>query len=332
MTRDPWSELEPPNSELALRGRRVDSAGKWGFFWARLIDGSCALALRVEGVIPTDLRLPSFRGMAGEFFSGSNNRWLVFRLTDWTYREIFYSLCMNIVAAASRAETEPQAVAAAVGRTWSWHHLVRGGRDARLTEEEQKGLIGEIVFVESYLLKALPPAKAIAAWVGPLNAPKDFEIGRTCIEVKARRAGAAPFVAISSAEQLDDSGIDTLLLLVVELDADRAGEQVDPLNLTTVVERLRLRIAASAPDVLMLLEERFAAAGYSDAHDYSDCPWLIGSQHVFEVREGFPRLVPRGIHPAVNRVRYRVGLAALEEFRVDATTLSERIKGAADVQ
>lgn len=63
---------------------------------------------------------------------------------------------------------------------------------SRLSAEEQKGLIGELLVLERYLIPLFGPADATSAWVGPTGSPKDFECGRTAIEAKARR-GAAPF-------------------------------------------------------------------------------------------------------------------------------------------
>ena len=88
-------------------------------------------------------------------------------------------------------------------RTWRWHHLLRGGGSTLCYRlEEQKGLLGELLVLERpFCCLTSGASTAVAAWRGPLGSPKDFEIGRVAIEVKARRGGAiARHVAITSEE------------------------------------------------------------------------------------------------------------------------------------
>ena len=77
-------------------------------------------------------------------------------------------------------------MAVTVSRAWRWHHLLKGGRDGRLSPDEQKGLIGELLVFEAILLEKLSPANAINCWTGPLGAPKDFEIGGVLYRVKGQ--------------------------------------------------------------------------------------------------------------------------------------------------
>ena len=60
-------------------------------------------------------------------------------------------------------------------------------------------------------------------WQGPLLAPKDFEIGRVCIEAKAHRPGASPSVVINSEHQLDDTDLKGLVLVVRGPGSGRGG-------------------------------------------------------------------------------------------------------------
>ena len=123
---------------------------------------------------------------AGKFWSKNG---IHFILRNSNQRDIFQTLCLDIISAAARAESEAQAVSAALMRTWRWHHLLRGGRGSLLSPEEQKGLLGELLVLERILLPRMDAASAVTAWRGPLGAPKDFEIARVAIEAKTRRGG-----------------------------------------------------------------------------------------------------------------------------------------------
>ena len=191
---DPWEDLEPPSVANAINAKRVDATCPWGFFWARSIDDRCLFVVQHDPESAPSGRLPRLQGIEVTESEGPDGigRVLVFKLHESVHRDLFHRLCLDILSSASGAETEEEMVHLALARTWRWHHLLRGGGDQRLSPEEQKGLIGELLVIEHHLLRVLSAADAVAAWGGPLGAPKDFEIGQVCIEVKTRRGGAAP--------------------------------------------------------------------------------------------------------------------------------------------
>ena len=103
-------------------------------------------------------------------------------------------------------------------RTWRWHHLLRGGRDERLSAEEQKGLIGELIVLDHILLPAIGAKSALESWKGPLDGIKDFNIAKIAIEAKARSSASPHQIGISSEFQLDREGLDALFLFVAIID------------------------------------------------------------------------------------------------------------------
>lgn len=329
---DPWKELTPPSAASAINARRVDENNPWGFFWARALDGKCLLVLQHGAESSPAKKLPSFKGVDVAVADGDRrgSQMLVFRLLDSRQREIFHQLCIDIVAAGASAHTEQEAVELAVARTWRWHHLLRGGVGGRLSEDEQKGLIGELLVLERYLLACLSPADSIASWRGPLGAPKDFEVGRIGIEAKARRGAATPYVLITSEHQLDGDGCDSLFLHVVDLSHAPEGA-ADAFTVTDAVRRVRDRIALDnvATDKF---EALLTAAGFRWEDDYSDFKWIEGSNRIYEVAEGFPRVTAKEIATGVSNVRYSLSFVECERFIVEAKALVEAIAGADHVR
>jgi hypothetical protein len=271
--------------------------------------------------------LPRLRGIEVDLTHETSGECVLnFRLLDVAHRDIFFRLCQDIVASASEAKSEKAAVAITLQRTWRWHHLLRGGADQRLSEEEQKGLIGELVVLERYLFSVLTPRDAVTAWHGPMQAPKDFEIGRICIEVKAHRPGASPSVLISSEHQLDDTDLKGLVLVVMALDRAALGAP-DQFTLTDVATRVRDRIEECDPSVLAEFESRLSAAGFRWADDYSDTPWIEGPIALYRVTGQFPRIVALGITPGVQQVTYSISLMNCQQYRVTESDLVALLKG-----
>lgn len=326
-TNDPWKDLTPPSAASAINACRVDASNPWEFFWARAMDGKCLLVLQHGADSSPIKKLPSLKGVevAVTDGDGRHSRMLVFRLLDSRQRDIFHQLCIDIVAAGKTARTEPEAVELAVARTWRWHHLLRGGTGGLLSEDEQKGLIGELLVLERHLLTCLSPTDSLTAWRGPLGAPKDFEIGRICIEAKARRGAATPHVLITSEHQLDDEGCDLLFLHVADLSHAPEGT-AHAFTLSDAVRRVRdrMNLDNAAAD---RYESLLAATGFRWEDDYSDFKWMEGTSRVYGVVDGFPRVMAREIATGVSNVRYSISLVECERFIVEAKILDEAILG-----
>lgn len=325
---DPWKELVAPETTDALSARRVDASMPWGFFWARGADRRHLLLLRHDGKASPAGRLPRLKGIETTLSEqeADGSRLLALRLLDPAQRDIFHRLCLDIIASTARASSEAEAVAHALARTWRWHHLLRGGADGRLSIEEQKGLIGELLVLDELLLPVIPVIDALTAWRGPLGAPKDFEVGRVCIEAKARRGAATPHVAISSEYQLSTEGTDALYLHVAEL-SQAPADAPNAFCLTDVAMRLQSRIASADSVAEDLFESLVVASGFSWSDNYSDFQFVAGPSRIYGVAEGFPAITPALLTPAISHVRYSIALSDCEPFRVISDAVHLAIGG-----
>jgi hypothetical protein len=243
---------------------------------------------------------------------------LIFRLLEAEHRDIFERLGRDVIEQCRDLTSEAQVVQRAIGRTWRWHHLLRGG-DGRLGEEAQKGLIGELLVLERLLIPSIGCNAAVVAWLGPVDAPKDFEIGRIAIEAKTRRGAAAPFVAISSEHQLETEGLDELFLHVIDL--SRSSVPADGISITAVAERVRSRIAGSDPAALERFDSLLLSAGLDLLEEYEDFLWVEGSHRSYRVSDTFPRLNTSSVPQGVNAVQYRLSLAACEPHIISEAEL-----------
>ena len=325
---DPWSSIDsPPSGSSRINARRVTPKTPWDLYWAVDSDRNILLILQHgAGVVPR--HLPKFRGLRVEAQpadSGTDKR-VVIRLTDREQRDIFLRFCRDIVESTALAKTEEQAVARFLERTRRWHKLLQGYRDNRLSDEEQKGLIGELVVLERHLLPVLGTLDAVRCWTGPLDTPRDFEIAQIQIEAKTR-GQAVPRVIISSEHQLASLGADRLFLHVtkVSIAPENASGAVTVTNMASRVRSLLIERDTAAVDPF---ESRLDTIGFDWKDDYSNKSWLIGDESVYEVCEGFPRITPATIPGGVGDVRYTLSLPDCEAFRVDPTALADAISGA----
>ena len=159
LTDDPWKGIDPPTDDAGISARRIPGEGShiWGLYWALDSQRHCLLILQHRAENHLARRLPRLRGLLVEALpteDGSGER-LIIRLTDGEQRELFHRFCMDVVDATRPSRSGTEAVERFLVRTWRWHHLLRGGGDGRLSQEEQKGLIGELCVLEHQLLPVI---------------------------------------------------------------------------------------------------------------------------------------------------------------------------------
>ena len=304
----PWSGLEAGKVDT----RRVSASARWNWFWAVMPRADIALVLQLGDLPKPTPDLPKLRNLEIRFQTLPGGPILYIRLKDNAQLELFETLCRDVMAAGELAETETEALERAIGRTFRWHYLLRGGKLEVLSEEAQKGLIGEIEVLK-LLIANIGAKPALTAWTGPSGAPKDFELKADCIEVKARRGASQPFVKITNEHQLADVPDRRLWLAVLAVD------KVQPphgMMLTEYVSEVTELLERTEPSAIMVWDLHLADVGYDVLHDYSAWRWIVSAPDFHAVTEGFPRIaapVPLGL----SSVSYALALSACTPFRTD---------------
>lgn len=281
-----------------------------------------ALVLQLTELPKPTPDLPKLRNLEVRFQTLPGGPILYIRLKDNAQLELFEILCRDVMVAGEFAETEAEALERAIGRTFRWHYLLRGGKQEILSEEVQKGLIGEIEVLK-LLMENIGPKSALTAWTGPSGAPKDFELKADCIEVKSRRGASQPFVKINNEHQLAEVPDRRLWLTVLAVD------RVQPphgRSLTEHVSEISDLLERTEPSVIMDWDLRLADAGYDALHDYSAWRWIVSSPEFYAVACDFPRIgtpVPLG----VSAVTYALALSACAPFRTSWENVQSKLVG-----
>ena len=256
-------------------------------------------------------RLPKLKNLVASFCPVSGGSAYVLGLKEKSQIEIFETLCRDVVEAGEAGADRDEALSRAIQRTRRWYHLLRGGKSNGLSVEEQRGLVGELAFLRE-LVSALGPDTAIEAWTGPTGSAKDFELIGSCVEVKARRVAAKPFVAISSEDQLADVEGSRLCLRVVNVASAVLPEGQ---SLHDHV-RITAEMFEENGTAFEAWEEALYSTEYDTENDYDDRRWLLGATIDYEVTEGFPR-ISTPLAPGVENVRYAISLDACEPFKLE---------------
>lgn len=275
------------------------------------IDSSCFVLLaigvhaRPPNVATESSSLDYFRQQR------QDGSWLmVLRLRQNGLESVFGRLCQDLVDAAEGMPDEKALVGLFRDRLNLWKKLFQHGGNGFLQSHEIKGLIAELLVLESLLRNEERGAhETVVGWIGPLGADQDFMYSDRALEVKAIGPGAE-CVSISSLEQLDCPV--PLHLVLVTLRQATLGEigAVGLNNLTTRIEGL----IASSPEALSVFKERLLEARYVE-HDYYDGLLFEPMSRIsYRVGEKFPKLVNGMVPAGIANASYAVEINAITEF------------------
>jgi hypothetical protein len=127
---------------------------------------------------------------------------------------------------------------------------------------------------------------------------------------------------ISSEAQLDTAG-STLFLCHQGMAASVAAPGSFTLN--SLVRELLDIFAETGPAATDLFDVALEAWGYAHQDEYDQPAWVLTDRRIFEVRDGFPRIVPAMLPSGVQRVSYEILLRECEPFSVDLVDTMARV-------
>lgn len=248
---------------------------------------------------------------------------LVLTLQDLEHFDIFRALCGHLLQATAGLARDANAsgLRLVLRRLADWHEMLRRGRDDLLGVPERIGLAGELLFLRDVILPRLSLVDAAASWRGGHRDEQDFAVGHWQFEIKTQLSTADQRLIIASEAQLDTA--ESQLLLCHQGVA--ASPPAAAFTLNSLVASLALDFEAGGPSAKDVFDAGLDAWGYVWHEDYDQPAWVLTDRRLFEVREGFPRIVPAMLPPGVQKVSYEVLLRDCEPFAVDFGQTMSRV-------
>ena len=310
-----WQDLhgrvrDTPVDNEGFRMLLADPEAVFEMYAGLEADSKALLAIRVHTKPPVvDLESPAIDCFRRYRADGS---WLlVLRLNQPSLVTVFGRLCQDLMDTGQGVGSEHALMELSLSRLELWRQLFQRFNDGFLPDHEIKGLVGELLVLESMIddgSRAL--RETVEGWRGPLRGDQDFLFDECAVEVKSVRPGAEE-ISISSLRQLDAAVPMRLRVLEIRnADAGHGGA----VSLNFLASRLEEKLAPD-PDALATYRTLLLAAGYVEHTHYDENWFKCVSSRTYVVGETFPRLtaasVPTGLVGAV----YRISLAAIESYR-----------------
>ena len=247
---------------------------------------------------------------------------LLFVLLAPIHVDIFAVLCEDLINAVKDIESENILLNVLKQRFVKWQNLFEKISNIGLSDNEQKGLFGELHFLK-ILLQNTQNNNALHSWGGMLASPQDFfHQNKWAVEVKTTKINTEK-LAISNEFQLDKQGFEHLFLL--HISTKTSAQQGQTLN--NMVEFL-LDFLKNDLILMHLFKQKLLETSYFDLHKnlYENVFYEIDEANFYEVTAEFPRLTPENISIGISNIKYSIGLSKCKNFSISEIQLFEILK------
>lgn len=317
------SRSNPTQSQIA---RRIPTDGLFPVFLATdFRKGIRLLYIKLDHDhdIITD-NLPRFRGLEisvttlslGEF---NNSEFIKFSQsipnTDNIFELVISDLCDKIIRLQNRINLN-----VTLTRVLNeWKIFFEKQENEILPIGSQKGLVGELHFLRDYLFQKYSFTEALFYWTGSEKTNHDFQIMNNAVEVKTTSSKQHKKFTISSERQLDSTGLEHLYLALFALNLH---SNMPDRTLPALIREIH-SVIQDDPIALFQLQLKLAKYGYNELlADKYTIGFSVFEMKIFEVVEGFPRLLQLNLPDGVGDIKYSVVVAACTPFEIETAILN----------
>lgn len=266
--------------------------------------------------------LQNYRFKGVECFSTEvNDRYeLIIYLLDNDLKDIFSLFIQNIIEDVAEIETENEAVKITLKVISKWKKLFDKINFNGLTVEQQKGLIGELLFINFLIDDKKSIEKIFSAWTGPDQDDKDFRFGSIGIEIKLT-SSKYPKLQITNEGQLDTQNLNNLFLILYAVE----NVKENGFSLHSLIYQIRNKLTFN-PDELIFFNERLLSLGYiKGEEEYYNTLYSIKQIYNYRVNEGFPRIIKSQLQLGIYNASYSIELSAVESFVIAVDKIMDLI-------
>lgn len=263
-----------------------------------------------------------FQGVSIELLVYPEFKEITFILLDNELDEVFALFIENIFESINNLDNESMVINQTLDSIAKWKKLFDKIKSTLLTEEEQKGLIGELLFISESIENEVPKDTIIENWYGPDYYNKDFIINNIGLEIKTTTQDR-PTLKISSEQQLDKQDLDMLYLIQYNLEESRSNG----FTLPEIINKVRIEIAVNYI-LKSKFDEKLIQIGYNDDDSAKyDTKYKLIEKHIYDVNKDFPKItkstLPKGIFNSI----YNIETLVLDEFKIETLNNFKLIYG-----
>ncbi len=316
-------ENHKPTGDIIIKTRIAEISHLNCFAATNHITGQHLYIMSVsKKVIIPELKSYRFKGVEIYMLpneSGKTNDFYVY-LLDNDLKDIFSLFIQNILEDVIESITESEALNQTLNVVSKWKRLFDKINFNGLNLEQQKGLIGELLFFDLFLKHKRPISTILSAWTGPDFEDKDFIFGLNGVEIKLT-SSKYPKIKITNERQLDNENLNELfLILYITEEVKENG-----FTLSSLVEQTRKQVATNL-DALKYFNERLILLGYFDTDkEHYQKMYSVKNTLSFSVAPEFPKIIKSQLPIGIYNTSYSIELSAVEQFQIPLKEIMNKI-------
>ena len=257
-------------------------------------------------------------------YSFENSRLLTIQLLTPFNRDIFATLCDNVIESVIDITSEKKRIRTIINQLDKWKSMFDKINSDGLSPAEQQGLYGELKFLQKILVKSgLQASDVLRTWVGVDKALRDFQGSNWAVEVKTTATSNPQEVKISSERQLDETLLEYLYLYHCSVETSKANGQ----TLCDKIAEIRNILSADIP-ALTTFNAKLFEAGYTDSQSnlYKDRYYQVRFEKIYRIDKDFPRIKESDLRTGVGNLTYSIVLSACTGYIKSESSVFNTIK------
>lgn len=234
---------------------------------------------------------------------------LSFSLIDENYIDIYIKFCEDIISFSREISKD---ILENILIRWNmWKMTFKNINKFELNENEIKGLIGELIFLDKIMIPLYGIERSIKCWQGPLKYHKDFEIEENWYEIKTVSDNSLT-VKINSVQQLDDKENKNGELAIIIL-KETNKENNDYITISKIIDLIDKKIIDL--DIKKEFWEKLNYAKYDFNKEYEKYIYEIHKIKEYKIDNNkFPRICSNNIKEGIVKVSYEIDIESIKKF------------------
>lgn len=240
--------------------------------------------------------------------SRGTQNYLIIELLNPLLTSEFVFLCLDLVERSRTADTEMEALSVLIDSFSKWQQLFEAtGRDL-LSVREIRGLIGELLFMDSELEGGKAEEDVIAAWKTHRDAARDFVYDDSWYEIKSS-SSSSDYVTISSIEQLEHDKDGELVIYFLDRKQDSGPETI---TLTGIIGQIENRLTTAS--VLAEFRKKLLTKGYTLHKEYDEIRFENARRNRYVVDDDFPKLHRDKLPDQILNAKYNLSISGIADW------------------
>lgn len=242
-------------------------------------------------------------------------------LLDNELKDIFSLFIQNILEDIEPSVTESEAITTTLNVVSKWKKLFDKINFNGLSLEQQKGLIGELLFLNYLLNDGKTSAIAVNAWTSAEMEfqAKDFTLSSIGVEIKFT-SSKQPKIKISNEKQLDAENLSDLFLVLYSTETVKDNG----FSLNSLVAQTRQTILTDVER--SIFNAKLQLNGYFDEDsEHYGRMYSFKKTFAFAVTPDFPKIVKKQLPLGIYDTSYSIEISAVEKYTVELDNILAKI-------